>query len=87
MDFDGKAQGTGLRGKKKDGILKAAVKQLTHVYQSEDTQGQEPRLSGSCCISSWAPHLLPKHCRHLVNVCWMSDWGNKQTLNEKLTKW
>lgn len=39
MDFDGKAQGIGLGGeKKKDSILKAVVKQLTHVYQSGDTQ-------------------------------------------------
>ena len=40
MDFDGKAQGMGLGGekKKKDSILKAVVKQLTHVYQSGDMQ-------------------------------------------------
>ena len=65
IDFDGKAQGTDLRGgkKKKDGILKAVVKQLTHVYQSVDIQGQEPRL-----VLAVSPHEHLTCCLSIVDV-------------------
>lgn len=58
---------------KKRWHFKAAIIK-PYVHQSENSQAQGLlHLSGSCCVSSHTPQLLPKRCGCTINVCRMRD--------------